>query len=397
MAGQSLGALNDNAYRMIIILAVLDRVSDVGTQLHYSALGTSILPIAFLIVSPYAGILADRYRKSDVLFWTKLPEIVAMLAGVFALASGSLPWAFFIFFLMASHSAFFSPAKYSFLPEIVSKDALVHTNGILNALTNISILGGNIVGVLVYKAFKSELYKAGLVCVGIAVVGTLLIRLIPKTTRQNPDHHVRSIRDLFFADRLLRDWRWLRETRPDLLAMIAWIAFFNGIGSLFITMLPLHGKNTLGLSTEDSGLLLALLTVSIGAGSLICGQLNKNKLTIRHFPYGLAGMAAATLLMGFAHDLTVTMIALSILGVGAGFFVTPIQGWIQHHLPDDSRGRGMSFQNTWAFIAILVSSSLPWIAHEKLNLSLSTVFFLCFAIVLGVSWRLRHTFRLGRP
>ena len=118
MAAQFLGAANDNAFKITLILFVLSMVSGEARQVRYSSLATALYAIPFLLFSPIAGYIADRFPKHRVLIWTKAPEIVAMTLatiGFYLQASRSCS---FVLFFTATHSAFFSPAKYGILPEM---------------------------------------------------------------------------------------------------------------------------------------------------------------------------------------------------------------------------------------------------------------------------------------
>ena len=168
LLAQFLGAANDNAFKVTLVLLILATVSGESTQVLYSSLAAACFPIPFLLFSPIAGYFADRFPKHRVLFWTKSPEIMAMGLATFAFASASVPLLFVALFLMATHSAFFSPAKYGIFPEVFENEDLSFANGILELATNLAILSGSIAGVYVYSLFKGHLASAGLTYVGVA-------------------------------------------------------------------------------------------------------------------------------------------------------------------------------------------------------------------------------------
>ena len=62
---------------------------------------------------------------------TKIFEIFAMLFAVFAFRRGSHTMAFAVIFLASTQAAFFSPAKYGLLPELLPDELLSWGNGIL--------------------------------------------------------------------------------------------------------------------------------------------------------------------------------------------------------------------------------------------------------------------------
>ncbi|MET0152913.1 MAG: MFS transporter, partial [Candidatus Binatia bacterium] len=186
LLAQFLGAANDNAFKVTLVLLILATVPDEATQILYASLVTALFPIPFLLFSPIAGYFADRYAKHRVLFWTKVPEIFAMGLATLGFASESLPLLLFALFLMAAHSAFFSPAKYGIFPEIFANEQLSLANGILELTTNLAILAGSIAGVYVYSLFKDHLVSAGLTYMGVAALGTVAVSLAPRAPAGNP-------------------------------------------------------------------------------------------------------------------------------------------------------------------------------------------------------------------
>src|SRR5215467_15455527 len=102
--------MKDYAFRITLILFVLSIVTDETREVRYSSLATALFPIPFLLFSPVAGYLADRFAKHRVLLWTKCPEILVMALAAAGFALRSIPFLFVVLFLSATHSAFFSPA-----------------------------------------------------------------------------------------------------------------------------------------------------------------------------------------------------------------------------------------------------------------------------------------------
>src|SRR4026208_2187963 len=87
LLAQFLGAANDNAFKVTLVLWILATVSDEATQVFYGSVGAALFPPPSLVVPPRAGYLAGRYAKQRVLFWTKVPEIAAMGLATLGFAS----------------------------------------------------------------------------------------------------------------------------------------------------------------------------------------------------------------------------------------------------------------------------------------------------------------------
>ena len=94
-----------------------------------------------------AANVADRFSKRSVIITLKLGELALMLVGLASLraAPQNLTVPFLVLVGMGAQSAFFSPAKYGILPQLVSHRDLSHANGLLALFSIIAIVGGTVV------------------------------------------------------------------------------------------------------------------------------------------------------------------------------------------------------------------------------------------------------------
>src|SRR5262249_9566372 len=132
MTAQFLGSLNDNILKMTVVLVATgaSEATNAEAASFIAAVGGAFI-LPFLLFSGWAGQLADRRRKDRVVATVKLFEIPAMLIAIPALMSGQ-EWAMLgALFLVSSQAAFFSPAKYGILPEILDSTELSRGNALL--------------------------------------------------------------------------------------------------------------------------------------------------------------------------------------------------------------------------------------------------------------------------
>ncbi len=129
--------------------------------------------LPFLAFSGYAGQLADIYSKRSVLIVTKSVEIVAMLLGLYAFLQQDLTLMMVVMFLIATHSTFFSPAKYGSLPELLPQQDLSRGNALIEMSTFLAIIIGTWAGGALYQTVGHDPLVMGIVPLAIAVIGTL--------------------------------------------------------------------------------------------------------------------------------------------------------------------------------------------------------------------------------
>ena len=74
-------------------------------------------------------------------------------------------------FLMGMHSAFFVPAKYGAMPEILTPRMLSKGNGVLESLSFMAVILGTVAGGALSTKYRGEEYVIGLILTGLALVG----------------------------------------------------------------------------------------------------------------------------------------------------------------------------------------------------------------------------------
>src|ERR1051325_2521633 len=169
---QFLGAFNDNFLKIVVSFIALD--------LAMSGADNYVELIAFLFILPsalfsgYAGHLADVYSKRLILVAVKACEIAIMVLALAAFFTGHIQFMLAVVFLMGLHSAFFSPAKYGILPEMLPERDLSRGNGLIEMSTFLAIILGTSLGGAVYEALKDRLDWIGVLLIIIAVLGTMM-------------------------------------------------------------------------------------------------------------------------------------------------------------------------------------------------------------------------------
>src|ERR1700761_363070 len=162
---QFLNAFNDNMYKLVVSLMALMVTGKLASGAYLSLAGF-IFIAPFLLFSGYAGQLADKFEKRTVVVVTKAIEIAAMVFALFALMSGSIEWMLAVLFFTATQAAFFSPAKYGIVPELVAAGHLARANGLLEMSTFIAIILGTVGGSYLIAVWKHQPLYIGLVLIG---------------------------------------------------------------------------------------------------------------------------------------------------------------------------------------------------------------------------------------
>ncbi len=382
---QFLGAFNDNVFKNSLLILIAFRVSaeESNTLINLSA-GLFILP--FFLFSATAGQLADKYEKSLLIRRIKLIEIVIMAGAVLALLSDNIAALVGLLFLMGSQSAFFGPVKYGILPQHLKEEELVGGNGFVEMGTFLAILIGTILGGVLIGMGESGLYWVAAVLIAVAVLGYLASRGIPIALPVDADLRINW-------NPLSETWKTFQFTRANrtVFLSILGISWFWFYGAMLLAQLPNYAKGTLGGNEQVVTLLLALFSVGIGVGSMLCERLCANKVEIGLVPFGSLGMTLFGMDLYFSQPELVSGPLLSALqfaqsagswrvaadligfGVFGGFFIVPLYALIQQRSERSHLSRVIAGNNVLNAL-FMVAASLLSIALLGQGISIPELF-----------------------
>jgi len=381
---QFLGAGNDNVYKNALVIFVAFQAAALTTfssnDLVNIAAAVFIFP--FMLFSATAGQLADKYEKSRLIRLIKIFEIAIMVIGAVGFYRRDLVLLFVALGMMGVHSTLFGPVKYAILPQHLRNDELVGGNGLVEMGTFVAILLGEIVGGLVIAIKPDGPIFAGATAIAIALAGYLVSRRIPETPAVAPELRINW-------NPFTETWRNLRfahGNRVVWLAMLG-ISWFWFYGATYLTQFANFTKDVLGGDEHVATLLLAIFSIGIGVGSLLCERLSGHKVEIGLVPFGSIGLSV------FAIDLYLASRSLApqgLAGIGAffaigahwrviadliligmfgGFYIVPLYALIQERSEPAFRSRIIAANNILNAIFMVASAGIA-LALLKAGLSI---------------------------
>ncbi len=364
LATQFLGAFNDNLFKIVVSLLAVKVGAGRDGGAGYLALAGALFIAPYLLFSGYAGHMADAFAKRRVLIAVKVCEIGVMGLGALAFLVGNVEALLGVLFLMATQSAFFSPAKYGILPEIFREKELSRANGLGEMATFLAIILGTTAGGLIFAIWADGLVRVGLLLVAVAVLGVVASLGIPRV----PAPVARKPLALSPFTEIARGLGEVRRSRGLTLA-IAGISIFWLLGGLLQLDVILLGKEVMGLDDARTGLLQAAVGIGIALGSLAAGRLSGEKIELGLVPFGAMGMAVGSLLLAAAPpSFAAAAAALVFLGFSGGLFIVPLNAYLQQKASATSRGRLLATNNFVNMVGILVASGTLWVLRGVLGI-----------------------------
>ncbi|CAM3848904.1 MFS transporter [Parendozoicomonas haliclonae] len=390
---QFMGAFNDNIYKNALMLMVAFAGASVlpvnaDTMVNLAA-GLFILP--FFLFSGTAGQLADKFEKSAIIRKIKLLEIGIMLIAAYAIVAQSFTAMLVLLFLMGTQSAFFGPVKYALLPQALDETELVGGNALVEMGTFVAILAGTIGAGLLITLPEASQWIAGSVVL-FAVIGYLFSRGIPKASAQAPDLKL----DWNPVTQTLRTLRYAKADRAVFLSIMA-ISWFWALGAAYLTQLPNFAKDVLSGGPHVVTLMLAVFTIGVALGSLICEKLSGHIIEIGIVPIGSLGLSVFGIDLYFAiSPVTAPLLSVSdflqmpgnyrvlfdlgMIGFFGGLFIVPLYALIQHRAKPEQRAQIIAANNVMNALFMVGSAIAGIVLLGILELSIPA-FFLTIALL----------------
>lgn len=387
-ATQAIGAFNDNVYRNAMLAFIAYQIGLSSAQVTlYSNFAPALFILPYFLFSATAGQLAEKYEKSRLIRITTAMEIAIMSVAAVGFMTRQPVVLLVVLFLTGLQSALFGPVKYALLPQVLKPEELTGGNGLVESGTSIAILLGMIAGLSLLLVPDIGPQLAGFAVIGLAVAGHLTSRAIPRLPANAPDLHIswNLWRESIAVLKLTRKQRSVRNA-------VLGVSWFWFVGTVLTAQLPNYARLHLGGAEALNLMALALFSVGVGVGSLLCEKLSARTVEIGLVPLGALGITAfladlyfarpglaALSGLGFAQFATQPgslriMADLTLIGAFAGLYVVPLFALIQSRTPPMEISRviaGMNIQNA---ALVVLAAGLSIAAQRYFGLSVPQVF-----------------------
>ena len=386
---QFFGAFNDNVFKNAFLIWFTYDISqklDMNAQIMVTiASGLFVLP--FFLFSALAGQIADKFEKSKIVRIIKIAEILIMLLSFSGFYFENIYLLLVLIFLMGVHSTFFGPIKYSLLPEALKNDELIIGNALIEGGTFLAILLGTILGGVVVRSQNGiEIISASVVL--FAVIGYISSRFIPKTPIS--DLNLKISFNIF--SQTLKIIGYAKKENTVWLSIVG-ISWFWFIGITFLSNFPIYTKNIINGDEFIVTLFLAIFSIGIGMGSVMCNKLLKGKINGKFVPLGSIGISIGILAFCisshfyqtpeniisigefFTNSCQSYLIIFSLLTIAifSGIYIVPLYAIMQYRSNNQYLSRIIAANNVMNAL-FMVASSFVIIALIKINITLLQIF-----------------------
>ncbi|MGA2389488.1 MAG: MFS transporter [Candidatus Sulfotelmatobacter sp.] len=307
--------------------------------------------IPTFLLAPFAGVLVDRLDRRKILVWTQV------LAGLQSLALAGLTISkviniqevLWLSVMQGLINAFDMPGRQAFLVQMVEdKQDLGNAIALNSSMVNMArLVGPALAGIVIGSLGEGYCFLIDGLSYLAVIASLLMMRVSIASAR-------RSAAPMF--EQLKEGWAYVRGFAP-IRTILSLFALISLMGMPFMVLMPifaakvLHGgPHTLGFLLGASGVGALISAISLALRKTVRGLTTMIQISAAVFGAGLIGF-------GLSRIFLLSMFLMLIVGFGMMQGLAASNTVIQTLVPEDMRGRVMSYY-TMAFVGMAPFGSL---------------------------------------
>jgi acyl-[acyl-carrier-protein]-phospholipid O-acyltransferase / long-chain-fatty-acid--[acyl-carrier-protein] ligase len=372
----------------IVIQNTIFKLYDGSEQIALTAIINLFILLPFIAFFSSSGYISDKYAKKWVMVSLSAIAVLITLGITYCYYHGLFELAFFMTLLLAIQSAFYSPAKYGIIKELVGKNRLVKANAFVQSLTIVAILGST----LLFSFGFESLYKNILVTpnnsqdilISIAPLGwgLVMLSLIEMLfTLLIPSQHQKKYNSTFdikkaFKLQLLKENLQHTFKYTSITFSIFALSLFFAISQVLLASIGAYLKENADVSSAFiAQAVTASAAIGIILGSITFHFLSQKDIRLNLLPVSAVSVIAVLVLLGTTNNILCITLLLFIFGFMGSWIIIPLNALIQDKADSQLLGTtiaGNNFiQNLLMSLFLLLTVALSYFA-----ISAETIFLL---------------------
>ncbi|HEX3660976.1 MAG TPA: MFS transporter [Acidobacteriaceae bacterium] len=335
--------------------------------------------IPTFLLAPFAGVVVDRANRRQVLIWTQSLAMVQSLLLAWLTLSHRITIAE-VLVLSAFQgliNAFDMPGRQAFMVQMVEdRSDLSNAIAINSSMVNVArLVGPSLAGLVIAASSEGYCFLIDGISYIAVIISLLMMRVHVAAVR-------RAAAGMF--QQLHEGWSYVSSFTPVRTILILF-GLVSLMGMPYMVLMPIFAAKVLHGGAHTLGFLMG----AAGAGALISAF----SLVLRRSVRGLTRMipisavvfGAGLVAFGFSRWLPLSLVLMLFTGFGMLQGMTASNTIIQTLVPEDKRGRVMSYY-TAAFVgmapwgSLLAGSMAHWIGAPR------TVMFTGSCCIVGGIW-----------
>ncbi len=310
-----------------------------------------------VVLSPVAGVVADRFDRRKVMIVSDAGRAVVVLGFMFVRSAEQLWLLYALTVLQLGLSTFFEPAKTAAVPSVVTPRELVAANAITSVTWSVMLTLGAALGGFITGWFGTD---AAFVIDSLTYVASAVIiaRLRLRRRREAREKTRLTLMRALGITATLEGIRYMRRRRRVaalLLVKPAWC-----VGGGLLSLLAVFGEKVFpvgGRAATGIGILYAARGIGTGIGPFLARRLARDTRGAMQTGIGVSFFVAGLFYIAFgqSQSLVAALPALAIAHMGGSVLWVYSTSLLQSSVADEYRGR--VFANELALVTLALAAS----------------------------------------
>ncbi|MGL5820486.1 MAG: MFS transporter, partial [Sarcina sp.] len=316
-----------------------------------------IMALPWVFLSPFMGVLADKFSKKKIMIWC---DILRGFLGLALFFTNNIFVFYLITLIMSSLNVIFAPAASGFLPFILDEDELSQANSLYAGSGELAFLIGPAIGGLLVS-----LCGSGVVFMinGISYIFSGISEMFLSV-----DGYIKKdeIKKISVFNEIKEGYLYATKHKG-----IKFIILFFGVVSLsfgvFRVLIPNYIVNQMGVSDSGYGIFVAMAGVGSTVGALAVPKLLKWFKTLELMVLGVIGYGILYFIFMFVKYIPLGLLVYFFIGFSGVFMNVCYDIYLQKHADKEYIGRVFSLDMTLTNISTLIPMIIITVLGEHIN------------------------------
>jgi predicted MFS family arabinose efflux permease len=364
---------------IVALVTLLQEMTGKGSVVSWLIVANTL---PFFLVTPLAGVVADRYDRRTIMIASDVVRAVLVL-GFMAVAPSGQAWlALALSSAAVVVSAFFGPAAAAAVPNVVAPHQLAAANALSSASWGSMLAVGSALGGVISSNFGREAaFMADSLTFIVSALLTASVR-VPFSSAARQSSEPGTAADGGFTESLRYAWRH-RGLRALLLIKTMW-----GVGAGVIALLSVLPVQVFKAGEAGVGLLYASRGVGAVIGPLLAQGMVRDSAPamakLAAFGVMFSGVFYAAFASAPSIKIAAVYVFLAHLGGGAQWVLSTTL--LQRMVADRILGRVMALDMGGITLTMTVSTVLCGIGIETVGPRMVGMLAGAAIVLLGLTW-----------
>ncbi len=293
--------------------------------------------IPTFLLSPFAGVLTDRWSRYRVLLVTQIVSMLQAFALAFLCLNGTIEiWEIVVLsIILGCVNAFDVPARQSLIVDLVEKKEDLGNAIALNSLmfNGARLIGPSIAGIMLASTSEGICFLINAISYLFVIVSVLMMKV-------NIKRYIKNQHEIF--GELKAGWDYTFGF-PPIKHLILLLGLVSLTGMSYTVLMPVLVKEVLHGGSNTYGFLMGAAGFGALLGALFLASREKVLKLGRIVPIAAIIFGTGLIMLSFSKWYYLSLMLMVIIGLGMMLQTAASNTVLQTITDDDKRGRVMSF------------------------------------------------------